>query len=105
MLSLQVSACLMGNFFNMLRVSRDWCVSRGTEPVVASEYLASLYQGIAAADVKRVCSLPEGYDQLVAEQTPGGFNEQIVSRLREKGVYDAYVEALDDINRQFEEKL
>ena len=29
MLSMLVSACLMGHFFETLRVSRDWCVSQG----------------------------------------------------------------------------
>ena len=68
--------------------------------MVASEYLASLYKGISTADVKRVCSDPQGYDRLVEEQTPGGFNAQLVQQMRDAGVYDAYVKGLDSLMDQ-----
>ena len=73
----------------------------GADPVQASASLASLYKGIATADVKRVCSDPQGYDKLVAEQTPGGFNAQLIHMLRDADVYKSYVEGLDVLMEQF----
>ena len=105
MLSLQVAACTMGNFFELLRVSREWCEKYGTDPIIASEYLASLYKGIATADVKRVCSLPDGYDRLVDEQTPGGFNEQLVTKMRDAHFYSTFVEGMDTIMKQFQQSV
>jgi hypothetical protein len=72
------------------RESRDWCQEQGCDPVVASEYLASLYTGIVGADVKRVCSDPKGFDKLLDEQTPGGFNHRLVEMMDEKHVYQSF---------------
>ena len=38
-----------------------------------------------------------GFDHLVAEQTPGGMNEQVIAELAAKGNYDNVKAALDTL--------
>jgi pyrroline-5-carboxylate reductase len=102
--ALLASACLMGNFFRTLQESRNWCIAQGTDPVVASEYLASLYNGIIGADVKRVCSDPHGYEKLIAEQTPGGFNRRLIEMLDKEGIYKQYTKCLTQLHSELDAK-
>lgn len=52
------------------------------------------YLGLAQ-DAEARCTEAGHYDHLVAENTPGGMNEQAIANLRRLGVYAAYDTAQD----------
>jgi hypothetical protein len=60
--------CMMGPFYYQLKVIRDWLINtQGIDPVTASEMVGWTFNGIAG-DAKDLCSSPEGFDELIAEQ-------------------------------------
>ena len=44
----------------------------------------------------------DSFEHLVAEQTPGGVNEQVVRELTEAGVYTAMADSLDNVLARIE---
>ena len=48
--------------------------------MTASEMVGWTFNGIAG-DAKDLCSSPHGFDELIAEQTPGGLNEKAIQSM------------------------
>ena len=91
--------CMMGPFYLQLKIIRDWLETKGIDPVVASEMVGWTFNGIAG-DAKDLCSAvdergaPSGFDELIAEQTPGGLNEKAIAMMGPT-LERIYLEALD----------
>ena len=66
--------CLMGTYYAFLQTAHRWLVAKGVDSAAASTYVGALLHSIAA-DGKGVGGA--GFEALIAEQTPGGYNEQV----------------------------
>ena len=78
----------------MQRAAAQWLVSQGVEDTNASAYVGSMFATVCA-DGK---GAPAGhFDKLVAEQTPGGLNEQVIRELTESGTYDQVGKSLGNV--------
>lgn len=91
MSALMVTTCLMGSFYGILRNNREFLVNNGVDRALASYAVGRLYENMVQ-DIHRVIREPDGFDALIAEQTPGGLNEQGLNDLTRRGVLDAYDE-------------
>mmetsp|Transcript_8455 Transcript_8455/g.15460 ORF Transcript_8455/g.15460 Transcript_8455/m.15460 type:complete len:332 (-) Transcript_8455:739-1734(-) len=74
--ALMIPGCLMGPMYGILKNNRDWLVQQGVPAEDASFFVGRQYLGIIR-DAERNCLDPQHFDQLIAEQTPGGLNEQV----------------------------
>lgn len=73
----------------MLKTIRDWVATQGVPVAAASEFIGGTYVGLAK-DAFAVCESPTGFDELIAEQTPGGLNERAIKSVDEGGMGAAY---------------
>lgn len=73
---MMVPTGLMGPMYGILRNNRDWLIKQGVPAKDASYFLARNYQSMIQ-DAERKCEDPNHFDDLIAEQTPGGLNEQV----------------------------
>ena len=97
MMAMMVPSGLMGSLYGMMKQSRDWLVASGDGGISVSDatFLVSrLFYGMIT-DAERKCRQEaddEGDDALeglIAEQTPGGLNEQALSNWKELGALDS----------------
>lgn len=94
--AMMVTSGLMGSLYGLLRNNRDWLIRQGVAPTDASFYVAKMYNGMMIDAVKD-CEQPHRFDELIAEQTPGGLNEQALGNLEKLGAmkeYDLVMDAL-----------
>jgi len=84
-------ACIMGDYYAHLRACHQWLVSKGIESATASKAVGSYFSTYhhAAKDSE------VGFDHLVAEQTPGGVNQQVIEELEKQGRYHAVQTGLE----------
>ena len=82
----------------MMKQSRDWLLkntgSDGTEGMSKSDasYLVGRMFWGMMQDAERRCREDDAFEELIAEQTPGGLNEQALRNWSNMG-------ALDDLDR------
>ena len=95
MATLQVNTAMMGNYYALLQAMHGWTVANGVDADAASTFIGALMHSVAA-DGKAAGG--GGFDALIAEQTPGGYNEMGIRELREAGVYDE-VRGREETNR------
>ena len=85
----------MGPLYQMQAGISSWLVEHGAlEQEAAQRYVGDLFVSVTTdARVE-----PKNYDyaKLVAEQTPGGLNEQNILRLRKSGLFAAVDSSLDE---------
>eukprot|EP00750_Incisomonas_marina_P021491 INCI4461.1.p1 GENE.INCI4461.1~~INCI4461.1.p1 ORF type:complete len:312 (-),score=66.62 INCI4461.1:149-1084(-) len=84
-------SCIMGDFYARLRAAHEWLVAQGVDPVAASEAVGSYFNTFNHASKES----KEGFQHLVAEQTPGGMNEKNIAFLEDQGSYAALKATLD----------
>merc|ERR1719316_1359546 len=84
-------ACIMGDFYAHLRACHEWLVSKGVDSTAASKAVGSYFSTYHHASQHSVV----GFDHLVAEQTPGGVNQQVIEELEKQGRYDMVKEGLE----------
>mmetsp|Transcript_10443 Transcript_10443/g.23003 ORF Transcript_10443/g.23003 Transcript_10443/m.23003 type:complete len:160 (+) Transcript_10443:645-1124(+) len=96
MSALMAPTCLMGPMYGIMMNNRDWLVNQGVSPEDASYFVGRTYLAIVQ-DGERDCRDPHRFDELVAEQTPGGLNEQSLRNLENQGMFDSYNNAMDAI--------
>jgi len=99
MAKMQTVTAMMGAYYAMLRTFHEWLVGEGVDPRDASTYVGALLYCIAA-DGKRAG--PDGFQALIEEQTPGGFNEQGIRELNEAGVWSEFKATLTSLNARWE---
>ena len=80
-------SCVMGDFYAHLRAVHQWLVAQGIESATASTAVGSYFATFSHAS-ELDGPKGAGFDHLVAEQTPGGMNEQVIAELTAKGNYD-----------------
>eukprot|EP00964_Phaeocystis_antarctica_P052245 scaffold30562_cov75-Phaeocystis_antarctica.AAC.5 len=90
--------CLMGQLYAQQQAAQGWLIAQGIDRAVAAKYVGGVYNTIthdsAAAGPPQRCHTlrpalqpsktppphaQDTLDHLVAEQTPGGLNEQVPS--------------------------
>jgi pyrroline-5-carboxylate reductase len=100
--TLHAASAVMGPIYEMQASMARWLCEHGaSDPVAARRYVADLFFAIAAdaREPPKSCD----FARLVAEQTPGGLNEQNVGRLRAAGLFRALPNALDETLRVLRE--
>ena len=85
---------LMGPLYGIMKNTREWLVKQGMPAEDASYLVARQYMGMVQ-DALRDCENPSRFDDLIAEQTPGGFNEQALRNLGKLGLFNMYDQAMD----------
>lgn len=101
--TLMVATAVMGPLYGTLRRTRDWMTRRGgVDPRDATTLLLSLYGAAISDAARRDDRRPELLDELVAEQTAGGLNEQALRNLERRGVLEAYDAQLDAVLSRLE---
>lgn len=90
---LQAATCLMGPFYQTVVTAHRWMTDQGISDGAAASYAGAFFKCISADSAAK--SDGAGLSHLVAEQTPGGLNEQAVKRHMDAGCYDAQRAALD----------
>ena len=90
-----ICTCAMGAYYQFLQTCHAFLVEKqGVDPAAASTYVGALFHSIAL-DGKQAGE--KGFDALIAEQTPGGFNEMGIRELREAGVWEEYTATLTSL--------
>lgn len=96
--AMMVTSGLMGSFYGILRNNRDWLVNQGgMEKDKASFLVGRLYHSMMRDAIDR-CHEAEAYEELIAEQTPGGLNEQGLRNLESLGAMEVYDKVQDAIH-------
>jgi pyrroline-5-carboxylate reductase len=88
----------MATYFAFADGIASWLTRHDIPPAQARDYISRILSGLAATAMEA----PErSYSSLAADHaTPGGTNQQVVTTLREAGVFDRLDEALDAIMRR-----
>ena len=84
-------SCVMGDFYAHLRACHEWLITNGIEESTASEAVGAFFNTFNHASRDSAT----GFGHLVAEQTPGGMNEQVIAQLKAAGNYTNLKTALD----------
>jgi pyrroline-5-carboxylate reductase len=85
--------CCMGDFYAHLRACHEWLQTNGIDSATASSAVGAFFDTFNAASQDSSV----GFDHLVAEQTPGGMNEQVIAELTAAGNYENVKRALDNL--------
>jgi pyrroline-5-carboxylate reductase len=91
---LQAMTCVMGDLYARQKTAQDWLVANGVDATAASAYVGGVFHTMThdARNAK-----PSTLADLVAEQTPGGMNEMVISEQRADGAYASLEHSLDSI--------
>lgn len=84
-------SCVMGDFYAHLRTCHEWLVEQGIDSATASTAVGGFFNTF---NHDSLAAGPRGFGHLVAEQTPGGMNEQVIADLAQMGKYDNMKKAL-----------
>eukprot|EP01060_Flectonema_neradi_P013611 TRINITY_DN2034_c3_g1_i1.p1 TRINITY_DN2034_c3_g1~~TRINITY_DN2034_c3_g1_i1.p1 ORF type:complete len:291 (+),score=55.17 TRINITY_DN2034_c3_g1_i1:60-875(+) len=95
--ALQAATALMGPFYAQCQALQEWLSTKGLSPDVASQFAGSFYHCISYDSANCSKTSSDAFKTLIAEQTPGGLNEQAIKELTEAGVYDSHKVSLDSI--------
>lgn len=101
--TMMVTTAMMGPLYGMMRNNREWLVARGISASDAGYFVSRSYLSMVQ-DAERSCREAKRLDELVAEQTPGGLNEQALGNLAEQGVFGAFDNAMDAVLSRLEGK-
>lgn len=86
--------CLMGQFYAQQLATQRWLVEQGVEPASAAKWTGAVFHSITYDSAKPTTHT---FEELVAEQTPGGLNEQVIREMTEAGAYAALDDCLDAV--------
>jgi len=93
------TSSFMASFYNLLKVTSDWLVSKGVKKNESEKYTKELFLAlIEDANNKKDISLK----QLVLEsQTPNGTNAYVLKELKKKKFYKLQQKVLNNIHKIF----
>ena len=93
------TSSFMASFYNLLKVTSDWLVSKGVKKNESEKYTKELFLAlIEDANNKKGISLK----QLVLEsQTPNGTNAYVLKELKKKKFYKLQQKVLNNIHKIF----
>mmetsp|Transcript_7869 Transcript_7869/g.15753 ORF Transcript_7869/g.15753 Transcript_7869/m.15753 type:complete len:326 (-) Transcript_7869:139-1116(-) len=103
MSAMMVTSGLMGSFYGILKNNRDFLVKQGIDSSKASFLVGRMYHSMIR-DAEGRCRDPQAYEELIAEQTPGGLNEQGLENLTKLGALDAFDKVQDAMLDRIEGK-
>ena len=90
------TSALMAPFYELLKVSTDWLVSKGVDQSKATSYVTELFLGLSQDAVNKKSN---GLKNLVAEsQTLKGLNEQALKELQRGKFYSKLNKTLNNIH-------
>jgi len=89
-----VCACIMGDFYKQQHSVYEWLVQKGVSSEASTLAVASFFNTFNFSSLQ---ASDGGYAHLVAEQTPGGMNEQAIRELSDAGNYDKLKCTLDNL--------
>jgi len=84
--------CLMGQIYSQQSAVQKWLESQGIKPEDASKWVGAVYHTIT---FEGKAAGPGLFEELVAEQTPGGLNEQVIGVMRQGGAETALAKAME----------
>jgi pyrroline-5-carboxylate reductase len=84
--------CLMGQLYKQQLAAQQWLVANGVGASSAAKWVGAVYHGVS---YDSAVASEHTFEHLVAEQTPGGLNEQILREMTEAGTYSALHDSLD----------
>jgi len=92
-----MTTCVMGPIYGMMKHGRDWLTQHtNLSAEEASELVVKQYVG-AVLDAERDCDQPNRLEDLIAEQTPGGINEQALRNMEQLGGLDTQTKVMGAI--------
>ena len=92
-----ICTCAMGAYYQFLKTCHQFLVEKeGVDSRDAATYIGALFHSIALDGAKAGKEFGH-FDALIAEQTPGGFNEMGIRELREAGVWEEYSATLESL--------
>lgn len=88
----------MATYFAFAEGAAGWLTRQGIAAQEARDYVARIFLGLAETAVEK----PErSFEELAADHaTRGGTNEQVLTYLREHGVFERFGEGLDGVMRR-----
>ena len=97
--ALQAATAMMGPMYATCRALQQWLQEKGVPGDAAAAFSGSFHSCINHDSALYGAQHGDkAFDMLIAEQTPGGLNEQAVKLLTERGVYTAQKEVLENIH-------
>jgi len=101
MMKMMPITCMMGQVYAQQQAAQKWLLEQGIEAAAAAKWVGAIYHTVTF-DAK---DASEGtFDKLVAEQTPGGLNEQVLSEMDAGGAWNTLQSALDGCLARIEGK-
>lgn len=95
LMRMQVATAIMGDFYKRQLTLSHWLAGGGIPEAQAAELVGGIYATVAADGTGKPGS--KTFEELVAEQTPGGLNEQLLKEQEADGSYEAMRHSLDGI--------
>ena len=83
---------LMGQFYAQQAATQRWLEAQGVDAESAAKWTGAVFHCVSYDSATPTAHT---LSELVAEQTPGGLNEQVVREMTEAGAYAALGDALD----------
>lgn len=94
--AMMTTTCMMGPMYGLMRRHRDFLIKQGVPAIDANNVVARQYWGMVKDALVRVDD-ESSLDELVAEQTPGGLNEQALRNLESVGMLDQYERTMEAV--------
>ena len=98
--ALQAATCLMGPFYKTVLTAYDWMRVQGVNDEVAATFAGGFFRCVAEDSAHATTGAALAH--LIAEQTPGGLNEDAIRRHTNGGCYDTQGQALDAVLARLE---
>eukprot|EP00980_Cylindrotheca_fusiformis_P015913 scaffold4658_cov118-Cylindrotheca_fusiformis.AAC.19 len=92
-----MTTCVMGPIYGMMKQGRDWLTQHTNLSQGDASYLVVKQYVGAVLDAERNCDQADRLDELIAEQTPGGINEQSLRNMEKLGGLDVQTKVMDAI--------
>ena len=84
--------CIMGQLYAQQRATQQWLEANGVEAGSAAKWTGAVFHTVT---LDSSLAGPHTFDELVAEQTPGGLNEQVLREMGEAGTWKALSDSMD----------
>jgi len=89
------ASAVMADYFDQVATVSSWMESHAMEPDTAARYTTSLYHALASLTLGQA---PDSLQSMSAEYvTPGGLNEQFLTKCTASGSRDTLKAGLDDV--------
>ena len=96
------STCVFhpGDFYQAQQARFEWLRKQGIGEEAATSAIAAYFATFNDASLRATAQGHAGFAHLVAEQTPGGMNEQVIREMTENGSYKNLDAAMDNVYKR-----